>query len=213
MRATVVGNARNLSISCDNGDKRLLGDVHVEGRALICEVFRDDHPNQQFPQNLEGFISIFAQGSEALRRVLVVRNLDARYQIVIDRYKDLRTLTTFDIDGAKLFISVMLSAADFIYFTNFIEQNFFADLQYVMDLPFYAFPANVEEQTSVCAKFGYILPTKREFQSGKPCFFPNDGISFGFEHLSLHRERPSFEKSYLGKPKKTSAASSGKLKK
>ncbi len=201
MRATVVGNARHLSISCDNGDKRLLGDVHVEGRALICEVFRDDHPDQQFPQNLEGFISIFAQGSEALRRVLVVRNLDSRYQSVIDRYKDLRNLTTFDIDGAKLFISVMLGAADFIYFTDFIERNFFAELQYVMDLPFYAFPANAEERASVCAKFGYILPTKREFQSGKPCFFPNDGISFGFEHLTLHRERPSFEKNYLGKPK------------
>jgi hypothetical protein len=124
MRATVVGNARNLSISCDNGDKRLLGDVHVEGRALVCEVFRDDPPNQQFPQNLEGFISIFAQGTEALRRVLVVRNLDSRYQTVIDRYKDLRNLTTFDIDGAKLFISVMLGAADFIYFTDFIERNF-----------------------------------------------------------------------------------------
>jgi hypothetical protein len=114
MRATVVGKARNLSISCENGDKRLLGDVYVEDRAFICEVFRDEHPNEQFPQNVEGFISIFAQGSEALRRVLVVRNLDNRYQSVIDRYADLRNLTTFDIDGAKLFISVMLGAADFI---------------------------------------------------------------------------------------------------
>jgi len=118
MRATVVGKARNLSISCENGDKRLLGDVYVEGRAFICEVFRDKHPNQQFPQNVEGFISIFAPGSEALRRVLVVRNLDSRYQSVIDRYADLRNLTTFDIDGAKLFISVMLGAADFNYFID-----------------------------------------------------------------------------------------------
>ncbi len=201
MRATVVGNACNLSISCDNGDKRLLGDVHVEGRALVCEVFRDDHPNQQCPQNLEGFISIFAQGSEALRRVLVVRNLDSRYQSVVDRFKDLRNLTTFDIDGSKLFINVMLGAADFDYFIGFIERNFFAKLQYIMDLPFYALPANAEEQASVSAKYGYILPTRREFQSGKPCFFPNDGISFGFEHLTLHRERPSFEKNDLGKPK------------
>ena len=98
MRATVVGKARSLSISCENGDKRLLGDVYVEGRAFICEVFRDEYPTEQFPQNVEGFMSIFAQGSEALRRILVVRNLDDRYQSVIDRYADLRNLTTFDID-------------------------------------------------------------------------------------------------------------------
>ena len=201
MRATVVGKARNLSISCENGDKRLLGDVYVEGRAFICEVFRDKYPNQQFPQNVEGFISIFAPGSEALRRVLVVRNLDSRYQSVIDRYADLRNLTTFDIDGAKLFISVMLGAADFNYFIDFIERNFFTELQYVMDLPFYGFPANAEEQASVSAKYGYILPTRREFQSGKPCFFPNDGISFGFEHLTLHRDDRALRQNYLEQPK------------
>jgi hypothetical protein len=188
MRATIVGEARNLSISCENGDKRLLGDVYVEGRAFICEVFRDKHPAEQFPQTAEGFISIFAQGSEALRRTLVVRNLDNRYQSVIDRYKDLRNLTTFDIDGTKLFISVMLGAADFHYFIDFIERNFFTDLQYVMDLPFYSFPASAEERASISTKYGYILPTRPEFQSGMPCFFPNDGISFGFEHLSLHRK-------------------------
>jgi len=188
MRATVVGKARNLSISCENGDKRLLGDVYVEGRAFICVVCRDEHPNEQLPQNVEGFISIFAQGSEALRRVLVVRNLDSRYQTVIDGYADLRNLTAFDIDGAKLFISVMLGTADFNYFRDFIERNFFEELQYVMDLPFYALPANAEEQASVSEKYGYILPTRPEFQSGKPCFFPNDGISFGFEHLTLHRD-------------------------
>lgn len=187
MRATIVGEARNLSISCDNGDKRLLGDVYVEGRAIISEVFRDNRPAEQFPQNAEGFISIFAQGSEALRRSLVVRNLDNRYQNVIDRYADLRNLTTFDIDGAKLFISVMLAPADFHYFIDFIERNFFTDLQYVMDLPFYSFPASAEERAGIITKYGYILPTWPEFQSGMPCFFPNDGISFGFEHLSLHR--------------------------
>ncbi len=188
MRTTVVGKACNLSISCENGDKRLLGDVYVEGRAFICEVFGEEYPNEQSPQNVEGFISIFAQGSEALRRLLVVRNLDSRYQTVIDGYADLRNLTTFDREGAKLFISVMLGATDFDYLIGFIERNFFTELQYVMDLPFYALPANAEEQASVSAKYGYILPTRREFQSGKPCFFPNDGISFGFEHLTLHRD-------------------------
>jgi hypothetical protein len=187
MRATIIGEVRNLSISCENGDKRLLGGVYVEGHAFICEVFRDERSAEQFPQNVEGFISIFAQGSEALRRTLVVRSLDNRYQSVIDRYADLKNLTTFDIDGARLSISVMLRAADFNYFIDFIERNFFTDLQYVMDLPFYGFPANAEERASVSTKYGYILPTRREFQSGTPCFFPNDGISFGFEHPSLHR--------------------------
>ena len=70
------------------------------------------------------------------------RNLDRQYQSVIDRYADLRNLTTFDIDGAKLFISVMLGAADFNYF---------------VDLPFHALPANAEEQASVSEKYGYIL--------------------------------------------------------
>jgi hypothetical protein len=194
MRATIVGEARNLSISCENGDKRLLGDVYVEGRAFICEVFRDKRPTEQFPQTAEGFISIFAQGSEALRRTLVVRNLDNRYQSVIDRYKDLRNLTTVDIDGAKLFISVMLGAADFHYFMDFIERNFFMDLQYVMDLPFHNFPESAEERASITTKYGYVLPTQREFQSGMPCFFPNDGISFGFEHLSLHRNGRALRK-------------------
>ena len=194
MRATIVGEARNLSISCENGDKRLLGDVYVEGRAFICEVFRDKRPAEQFPQTAEGFISIFAQGSEALRRTLVVRNLDNRYQSVIDRYKDLRNLTTVDIDGARLFISVMLGAADFHYFMDFIERNFFMDLQYVMDLPFYSFPESAEERASITTKYGYVLPTQREFQSGMPCFFPNDGISFGFEHLSLHRDGRALRK-------------------
>ena len=175
--------------------------MYVEGRAFICEVCRDEHPNEQFPQNVEGSISIFAQGSEALRRVLVVRNLDSRYQSVIDGYADLRNLTTFDKDGAKLFISVMLGAADFNYFIEFIERNFFTELQYVMDLPFHALPANAEEQASVSAKYGYILPTRREFQSGKPCFFPNDGISFGFEHLTLHRDDRALRQNYLEQPK------------
>jgi hypothetical protein len=35
-------------------------------------VCRDEHPNEQFPRNVEDSISIFAQGSEALHRVLVV---------------------------------------------------------------------------------------------------------------------------------------------
>ena len=186
MRATIVGKARNLSISCENGDKRLLGDVYVEGQGFIREAFDDEGSAKQSPKSVEGFMSIFAQRSEALRRLLVVRNLDNRYQQVIDRYADLRNLTTFDREGAKLFISVMLDATDFNYFIGFIEGNFFTELEYIMDLPFHELPANAEAQTSAAVRYGYILPLKREFQSGKPCFFPNAGISFGFEHPKPH---------------------------
>jgi hypothetical protein len=123
MRATIIGKARNLSIACENADKRVLGDIYVQGYEFIREAFGDENPGQ-FPSRVEGFISVFAQGSEALRRLLVVRNLEERYQQVIDRFTDLRNLTTFDKDGAKLFISVMLNAADFNYFIGFIEMNF-----------------------------------------------------------------------------------------
>jgi hypothetical protein len=182
MRTTIVGKARNLSISCENGDKRLLGDVNVEGRGFIHEAFEDEGSAGKFPQNVEGFISIYAQRSEALRRLLVVRNLDKQYQQVIDRYADLRNLTTIDRDEAKLFVSVMLNATDFNYFASFIEANFFTELEYIMDLPFYGLPVDAEAQANVAAKYEYVVPTKREFQSGKPCFFPNAGISFVFAH-------------------------------
>ena len=185
MRTTIVGRARNLSISCENGDKRLLGNVNVEGRGFIHEAFDDEGSARQFPQNVEGFIGIYAQGSEALRRLLVVRNLDKKYQQVVDRYTDLKCLTTIDRDSAKLLISVMLNSTDFNYFAGFVEANFFTDLEYIMDLPFYGLPVDAEAQANVAAKYEYIMPTKREFQSGKPCFFPNAGISFVFTHSTL----------------------------
>jgi hypothetical protein len=49
MRATIIGKARNLSISCENGDKRLLGDVTVEGRGFIHEAFEDKGPAGRIP--------------------------------------------------------------------------------------------------------------------------------------------------------------------
>jgi hypothetical protein len=75
MRATIVGKARNLSIAYENADKRVLGDICVEGHEFIREAFADENPPGQFPSRVEAFISVFAQGSEALRRLLVVRNL------------------------------------------------------------------------------------------------------------------------------------------
>jgi hypothetical protein len=182
MRATIIGKARNLSISSENSDKRLLGDVSVEGRGIIHEAFEDEGPAGHFQKDVEGFIGIYAQGSEALRRLLVVRNLDKKYQQVIDRYRNLKSLTTFDRDGAKLVVSVMLNANDFNYFASFIEANFFTDLEYIMDVPFYGFPVDTEAQAQVAAKYKYIMPTKLGFQSGKPCFFPNAGVSFIFKH-------------------------------
>ncbi len=181
MRATIAGKARNLSISCENGDKRFLGDVKVEGLETIHEAFDDASASAQ-TQSIEGFLGIYTQGSEALRRLLVVRNLDKRYQQLIDGYADVRNLTTYDREELKLFISVMLNTTDFNYFAGFIEANFFTELEYVFDLPFHTLPTDTKSQSSLMAKHGYILPTKREFQSGKPCFFPNAGITLGFEH-------------------------------
>jgi hypothetical protein len=181
MRTTIVGKACNLNISCENGDKRLLGNVKVEGLGPIHEAFDDGGIAGQSP-SVEAFLSIYKQGSEALRRLLVVHNLDKRYQQLIGAYAEHRNLTTYDREGAKLFVSVMLNATDFNYFAGFIETNFFTELEYVLDLPFYAFPVDTESQSSILAKYGYILPTKQEFQSGKPCFFPNAGITLAFEH-------------------------------
>ncbi len=76
MRATIIGKAHDLSISCENGDKRFLGDVYVKGHGLIREAL-DDVASAEQSQRHEGFIS-FAQRSEALRRLFVVRNLDSR---------------------------------------------------------------------------------------------------------------------------------------
>ncbi len=187
MRATIIGRARDLSISCENGDKRFLGDVHVEGHGFIREALDDDDiDSSDQSQRHEGFLSIFAQRSEALRRLLVVRNLDRRYQQTIDRYADLRNLTTIDREGAKLFISVMLNASDFNYFSSFVEANFFTELEYIIDVPFHELPKTAEDQANVTGRYGYVLPMKREFQLGEPCFLPNAGISFGFEHLKPH---------------------------
>lgn len=185
MRVTIVGKARDLSISCENADKRLMGDIYVEGHDFIGEAFEERDLAKQNPSRVGGFISIFARGSEALRRLLVVRNLDTCYQQVIDRYAALKNLTTVERDGARLFIAVMLDAADFGYFAGFIETNFFTELQWIMDVPFHRLSDGPKAQADVAAKYGYILPTKREFESGKPCFFPNAGISFGFEHPRL----------------------------
>lgn len=182
MRATIIGNTRDLSISCENGDKRFLGGIRIEGGGIVHEVFEDEGQVGTLPTHIDGFVSIYARQSEALRRALVVRNLDKPYQPVIDRYADIKNLTTFDREGAKLFISVMLNKIDFDYFADFIEANFVTELQYVIDVPFYALPETREAQSEVSAKLGYILPTKQEFRLGKPCFFPNAGISFGFEH-------------------------------
>ena len=197
MRATIIGKARNLSIACENADKRVLGDIYVQGYEFIREAFGDENPGQ-FPSRVEGFISVFAQGSEALRRLLVVRNLEERYQQVIDRFTDLRNLTTFDKDGAKLFISVMLNAADFNYFIGFIEMNFFTELQYIVDIPFHDLPLDAEAQADIAARYAYVLPTRPEFQTGKPCFFPNAGISFGFEHPKLHENHTMATSSRAG---------------
>jgi hypothetical protein len=81
----------------------------------------------------------------------------------------------------------MLAKIDFEYFAKFVEDNFVAELQYVIDAPFHSLPKTREEQAEINAKFGYILPTKLDFRSGKPCFFPNTGISFGFEHPTSNR--------------------------
>ncbi len=186
MRATIIGKARGLSIGCENGDRRLLGDVYVEGYGLIREAFNDEAPAEQSPRHREGFISIFGQRSEALRRLLVVRNLGSRYQEVVDQYADLRSLVTFDREAEKLFIGVMLNAKDFNYFCDFIERGFFTELEYIFDVPFHELPIDAEAQADVTARSGYILPTKRDFQLGKPCFFRNAGISFGFEHPKPH---------------------------
>jgi hypothetical protein len=182
MRATIVGTVGNLSIACENGDKRLLGDVHVEGRGFIHAAFEDTAYTAQFAQGVAGFISVFGQQSEALRRLLVVRNLDKRYQQIIDGYVDLRDLTTFEKEGDKVFINAILNASDFNYFCNFVELHFFTELRFIMDLPFHELPITADAQADLATKYRYILPTKRDFQSGKPCFFPNAGISFGFEH-------------------------------
>ena len=120
-----------------------------------------------------------------MRRLLVVRNLDKKYQQVIDRYTDLKSLTTIDRDSAKLFVSVMLNSTDFNYFAGFVEANFFTDLEYIMDLPFYGFPVNAKAQGNMATTHEYIVPTKQEFRSGTPCFFPNAGISFVFTHSTL----------------------------
>jgi hypothetical protein len=160
---------------------------------MIQEVFASEGPAGTFSQHVDGIVSVYAQQSEALRRALVVRNLDKQYQQVIDRYADLRNLTTLDREGAKLFISVMLNKVDFDYFAGFIEANFAAELQYVIDVPFHSLPQSREAQAEVTAKFGYILPTKPEFRSGKPCFFPNAGISFGFEHPASNRSQASVD--------------------
>jgi hypothetical protein len=191
MRATIVGKTRCLSIYCENSDKRFLGDVHIEGRGAIHEALVAEGAGEgaagRLPQHVDGFVRVYAQQSEALRRALVVRNLGKQYQDTIDQYAHLRTLTTFDRDGAKLFISVMLNAIDFNFFASFVEANFFSELEYVIDVPFYSLPETREAQAEATAKFGYILPTELEFRSGKPCFFPNVGISFGFEHAASNR--------------------------
>ncbi len=182
MRATIVGNTRDLKISCENGDRRFLGDVRVEGRGTILEAFEDQGSAGTFQQHVDGFVSIYGQQSDALRRAIIVRDLDKPYQQAIDRYADLRSLAVFDREGARLFISVMMSKVDFEYFADMIETNFFADLQYVLDVPFHSLPQSGEAQAETATKYGYVLPTKPEFRSGKPCFFPNADISFGFEH-------------------------------
>jgi hypothetical protein len=183
MRATIVGSMRTLSISCENGDKRFLGDVRIEDHGMIYEAFEGEHLAASPRQYVDGFISVYAQHSEALRRALVVRNLDKQYQQVIHRYGDLRNLTTIDREGEKLIVGVMLAKIDFEYFAGFIEEHFMAELQYVIDVPFHSLPQTQEGQSEAAAKFGYILPTRHEFRSGKPCFFPNVGISIGFEHV------------------------------
>ncbi len=188
MRTTIVGKASSLSISCENGDKRFLGDVKVEGLGPIHEAFAGAGTSAQ-AQGIDGFLGIYTQGSEALRRLLVVRNLDKRYQQLIGGYTDLGNLTTYDREGERLFVSVMLNTTDFNYFAGFIEANFFAELEYVFDLPFHALPTDAETQSSVVTKYGYILPTKGEFQSGKPCLFPNAGITFAFEHTRRREVR------------------------
>ncbi len=185
MRATIVGKARDLSILYENGDKRLLGDAYVEGHDFVRAALSDEASVDQSSRRLRGFLSVFAQHSEALRRLLVVRSLDNRYQEVIDRYTDLRNLITFDREGTKLFIGLMLNTNDFNFFSRFTETNFFTELEYVIDVPFHELPANITEQVDVAEKYGYVLPTKRDFKSGEPCFFPNVGISLGFEHPKL----------------------------
>jgi hypothetical protein len=187
MRATIVGSTRTLSISCENGDKRFLGDVRIEGLGVIHEAFEGEDPNAPSQQYVDGFVSVYVQHSEALRRALIVRNLDKQYQQVIDRYADLRNLTTIDREGRKLIVGVMLTKIDFEYFARFIEEHFVAELQYVIDVPFHILPQTRDAQAEVNAKFGYVLPTKFDFRSGKPCFFPNAGISFGFEHPTSNR--------------------------
>jgi len=66
---------------------------------------------------------------------------------------------------------VMLNATDFNYFAGFIETNFFTELEYVLDLPFYAFPVDTESQSSILAKYGYILPTSKSFNRVSHAFF------------------------------------------
>jgi hypothetical protein len=176
MSVTIIGSVRNLNISCGKGGKYLHGEVLVEGlRAL---GFLDSEISDHAPN----YVSIYAERSEVLKSLLIVGNHDKRHQPVIDRYMELQSLLTIDREGDRLFFSVMLPSSNFDYFLNFIEKHFFNDLEYRISTPFLGFPISPEARAEVASSLGLFLPTEAEFNTGKPCLFPNSDISFVFVH-------------------------------
>jgi hypothetical protein len=118
MLATLIGKARDLSISFENGDKHLSGRATVEGGAFVAEAFDDVRPDGWSSQGVEGFISIYAAGSAALLELLGIGNKDNQYQEAIERYADLKSLTIINRYNAELFVGVMPNEDDFKYFTS-----------------------------------------------------------------------------------------------
>jgi hypothetical protein len=180
MSVAVFGKLSNLRIGCDHGERHFYGSVAVEASHKI-----EPHWLKDPKQWLEGAVHIFGQGSEECYSRLIIGGEQEQIQHLLKSFSELTSLAVVRRYKDFLAITLMLTFADFNWFSSFVEAHYVNDLEYLFHLPIVGFAQDGTIEASFPAKRGMYVPTTESFYSGKPFFIPNKSIPFDFQHMNV----------------------------
>src|SRR5712671_5880803 len=176
MGAIIAGHIKDLSIGLEKDEKHIFGPPRQVD--YFCSGFEAP------PSRASYFLDVYCEQSQLMRSMLLnyvvlydvknkdVKNKDHQQKELINRFADIRSLVSFTAFQEKgkwdFFIAVMLKKADFANFADFVDSHFYADLEYLVKVPFYGFSIAVEsEQSEPIIEQSEPITTKDEFYSGK----------------------------------------------
>ena len=126
MSVAVFGKLSNLRIGCDHGERHFYGSVAVEASHKI-----EPHWLKDPKQWLEGAVHIFGQGSEECYSRLIIGGEQEQIQHLLKSFSELTSLAVVRRYKDFLAITLMLTFADFNWFSSFVEAHYVNDLEYL----------------------------------------------------------------------------------